>query len=129
MKNRQLSQENDVLKKKVDGFQISIKNYEAEVKRRFETYDQGIAQLNKDNDQLRRRLQQLSQQNSVLGDYEAKLALMSQEIERLHSNLNTLSQDNDSLKKQLYEKNSLVAQTEIEWTRKISILERDNDQL
>jgi uncharacterized small protein (DUF1192 family) len=46
-----------------------------------------LKQALQENDELKRRLQELSDVNRKVAEYENRIALMAQEIERLNGNL------------------------------------------
>lgn len=72
---------------------------------------------------MRRRLQELSEVNRKLAEYESRLALLSQELERLTIALKVSGQENEGLKRQLNEKQALSSNYELEVSRKVTTYE------
>ena len=58
--------------------------YEVESNRRFSNYEQTISNLNRENDDMKRKLNDLVEANRRLAEFENKFAIMTQEIERLN---------------------------------------------
>ena len=108
----QLTQEierlNGVLKQKVDEnealrrsqseweykysqeWQSKITTYESRIRESNmdrENLENRLRQLSQENDELKRRLQELSDVNRKVAEYENRIALMAQEIERLGGSL------------------------------------------
>lgn len=66
---RALSQENEAIKRKFKEYEISVNQMmEGEVNRRYTMYEQTIAKLNQENEELRRKMQDLG------GDLGRKLS-------------------------------------------------------
>lgn len=82
--------------------------FEKEVKPQFAQYETHLASLSKENEDLRRRLQEAGDFNRKLVEYENKIVLLSQETERLNS----------IIAAKLEENKKLAAQGE-EWRRKL----------
>lgn len=89
-----LAQQNEALKRRVEGYESSYTTYEIEVKKRFASFEQNNALLNKENEELRRKLQEASELNRKLAEYESRLAILSQELERVTNGLNAKMQEN-----------------------------------
>jgi len=76
-------------------------------------YESRVRQTQQENDELRRRLQELGDANRKLAEYDNRIALLSQEIERLNTMLRSkveelsgwesrfraLQQENDGLRR------------------------------
>ena len=62
-----------------------------------------LKQALQENDELKRRLQELSDVNRKVAEYENRIALMAQEIERLGSTLKSKNEEIDGLRKSLNE--------------------------
>ena len=55
------------------------------------------ARITQDNEELRRRLNDLGELNRKIAEYENKIALLTQEIERLNGNLRMKVKENNQL--------------------------------
>ena len=56
-----------------------------------------VRSLTQDNEELRRRLNDLGEANRKIAEYENRIALLSQEIERLNGNLRSKVEENNQL--------------------------------
>ena len=78
-KNRTLVQEIEMLRRKNSENEIVI----------VQEWQTKYNRILQDNDDLRKRLTELSEVNRKIAEYENKIALLSQEIERLNAMLRT----------------------------------------
>ena len=76
-------------------------------------YEQKITSINRESDQLKRRLQEVSEANRKLAEYENKIALMSQELQRLNSLSNEKS-SSLSVEIENYRRRELELKSEIQ---------------
>ena len=72
--------------------------YEITITQQWETKWTRVTQ---ENEELRRRLSELAEVNRKVAEYENKIALLSQEIERLNGNLRHKVEENNNLKQNL----------------------------
>ena len=96
-------------------------------------YEQNISTVNRENEQLRRKLQEAGDLARKLGEYENRIALLSQQLERITGNLNQSRQENEGLRRQLNDQKVSIGSYELEVSRKvttyeqnITLIQRDN---
>lgn len=65
------------------------------------TYESTLKKTSQENDELRRRLQELGDVNRKLSDYETKIAMLSQELERVNGLLRTKTEEGFGLDSKL----------------------------
>ncbi len=75
---RNASLENENYRKQLGNAQASISQYELEVSRKLSGYEQNINHFGKENEELKRKLQELSDLNRKLADYEKRMSMLSQ---------------------------------------------------
>ena len=75
--------------------------YSQEWKTKVTTYESRITQVTNENEDLRRRLQELNDVNRKLAEYENRIALMSQEIERLNNTLRLKVEESNGFEKRV----------------------------
>ena len=82
---------------------------------------------------MRRRLNDLSEANRKISEYENRIALLSQEIERLNGNLRQLENNNRNLVQEVESMRRKNSEYEItivqEWQMKYKKLGSENDDL
>lgn len=91
---RNLQQENERLKKSQADYEF---RFSQEYQTQISNFDGKLKQAQQENQELRRRLQQFSEINRKLADYEAKIVSLSQEIQRLNGILRVKLEENTSL--------------------------------
>ena len=75
--------------------------YSQEWKTKVTTYESRITQVTNENEDPRRRLQELNDVNRKLAEYENRIALMSQEIERLNNTLRLKVEESNGFEKRV----------------------------
>ena len=89
--------------------------------------------LTQDNEELRRRLNDLGEANRKIAEYENRIALLTQEIERLNGNIRQLENNNRNLVQEVESLRRKTSEYEItivqEWQTKVRKLESDNEDL
>ena len=91
IKTRNLLQEIEALKRRNNEYEITI----------TQQWETKWTRVTQENEELRRRLSELAEVNRKVAEYENKIALLSQEIERLNGNLRNKVEDNNNLKQNL----------------------------
>jgi predicted nucleic acid-binding Zn-ribbon protein len=79
-----------MLEHELDSFQRRFGEQEgalAEQKKYRLALEQKAVALNNENEEMRKALRELSDANRRLSDYESRMALLAQEVERLNGNL------------------------------------------
>lgn len=79
-KIRSLQQELDSQKKTTSDYDYRFTQINQEIQTRVTTYETKIKQYTQENDDLRRRLQELADSNRKLSEYENRIMLLSQEL-------------------------------------------------
>ena len=128
---RSVQQENDGLKRRNSEYEVTItREWETKILRYTQELDDyknragrmgqenddlrnQIHRLSQENEELRRRLNDLGDVNRKVSDYENKITLLSQEIERLNGNLRLKLDENGNL-----EREYRAAQQELEMMRR-----------
>lgn len=73
-----------------------IETVSGEASRKITGYEQNLMSLQKDNEELRRKLSEFSnEQTRKHAEYENRVAIMKEEIERLNSNLRNSTLETD----------------------------------
>ena len=108
-----------------------------------EEWQTKVARYQQDNDELRRRLQELSDVNRKVAEYENKLVIMQQEIERLNGLLRQNEADREKYAREIERLNGVLksktdenSRIEVnyktvveEWQTKVTRYQQDNDEL
>lgn len=83
---RSRNEEYENLRRQFKEYETAVtQKFEGDVKSQFTQYETRIASLAKENEELRRRLQEAGDLNRKLVEYENKIVLLSQETERLNT--------------------------------------------
>lgn len=144
---RNLQQENDKLRKIQSEYDLKVsQEYQVQIT----TFESRLKQSYQENEEMRRRLQDLSDVNRKLNEYEMKIANLSQEIDRLNGvlrgkveennafdgRLRSVQQENDGLRKAINEYEFKFTQITQEFQLKIRTIEtslkttsQDNEEL
>ena len=96
--------------------------------------------LSQENEELRRRLNDLQEANRKISEYESKIVTLSHELERVNGNLrlkmdenNSLEQKNRAYVQEIDNLNRRVGENEImivqEWQTKVTRITHENDDL
>ena len=96
-----LQQQNDELRRGGSEYEYKYTQITQEYQTKFTTYETRIKQVSTENDDLRRRLQELGDVNRRLSEYENRIATMSQEIERLNNTLRIKVEESTGYEKRL----------------------------
>ena len=91
-KAQALTQEIDVLKRRNNEYEITI----------TQQWETKWTRITQENEELRRRLNELGEVNRKVAEYENRIALLSQELERLNGNLRSKMNENDELSNSNY---------------------------
>ena len=128
--------ENVNLRTQFKEYEISVNHkWETEVKGGFSQYESSIDNLKKENEDLRRRLQDAGDLGRRISEYENKLAVTSQEMDRLNQIIRTKTEENQKLTSESDElRRRLRELTEInrklpEYEQKMIQLQQDNERL
>ena len=100
--------------------------YEITITQQWETKWTRVTQ---ENEELRRRLNELAEVNRKVAEYENKIALLSQEIERLNGNLRNKVEEIDGLRKRISDYETSMTQLNQEWQTKAGRLTQENEEL
>ena len=92
-----MQQEIDGLRRGGSEFEFKLQEYQSTIS----SLEGRLKSANQENDELRRRLGELSDVNRKVAEYENRIALMSSEIERLNGTLKSKVEENGNLQKQL----------------------------
>ena len=122
-KNRTLVQEIEMLRRKNSENEILI----------VQEWQTKYNRILQDNDDLRKRLTELSEVNRKVAEYENQIALLSQEIERLNAMLRNKTDElrqRESEIEVLKRRNSeLEYSITQEWTIKVNRMNQENEEL
>ena len=77
--------------------------YEGELQRKVTTYESTLQNYTRENEELRRRLQELNELTRKVSEYENKIALLAQELERLNEIVRQKDGQNEHLKRTITE--------------------------
>ena len=137
--------ENNNLENAIRNIQIDFDNLRRSSKGnedKISTYDIKIKQISQENDELKRRINDLSDVNRKVGDYENSVGTLSAEIQRLNdvlklkleennnlqNNIRLIQQESEAYRRSVSEYEIKITQITREYQSKISMFENNSNQ-
>lgn len=94
---RTVQQENDNLRRATSDFEYKLTQVTQEFQMKITTFESRTKQLVQENDDMRRNLQDAGNITRKISEYENKIVVLSQELERLNGNLRNKVDENNNL--------------------------------